>query len=76
MGKRDRHASVPCGKVCYPNRAAIRLALGRYQSHWLIYRCPACAALHVASNGDGKRHQRRGRVHTTLVRTEQDGTNE
>jgi hypothetical protein len=69
MGKRDRHAPVPCGKVCYANPAAVRKALGRYQRHWAIYKCPACNALHVTSNSDQKKNQRRGRVHTTLVRT-------
>lgn len=71
MGNRNSHGHVPCGKVCYPNRAAVRKALGRYQAHWYVYRCPACAAFHVTGNRDGKK-QRHGRVHTTLVRTETD----
>lgn len=73
MGNRDSHAPVQCGKVCYPNRAAVRKALGRYNSHWQVYRCPACSAFHVSGNGRGKR-QRHDRVRTTLVRTERDGS--
>ena len=43
------HAGMVCGKRCYPDRRALKAALGRYQKRWQPYWCDPCNAFHVAS---------------------------
>lgn len=45
----SKHADMPCGKVPYPTKSAVRRALGRYRQHWELYWCAPCGAFHVAS---------------------------